>query len=672
MRRAPFPLLVVVLAALLPACRSGPIAEALCMVEVVPRDIRIEGNVEVADRDLFEAAAFELERFVKGEKYESDVADAAWSMERHLASRGYRGADVEYALEAGTATFTVREGTRAYLRSVRLSGVRCLDEQALLEYFEFSGEGPLGLPPVLYNERALEDAAEEVVREYRLQGFQDAEISAPRTTWSHEESCADVVFEVTEGPRYRVCEVTFDGVEPCDLGIRGTPYRARLATQAAGRVRSGLFERGHQFADVRASARLDRETACADIHIEAEPGPPVTLGCVRLRGLERTRPWFARSLVPLRRGDRLRQARIDTGVARLYRAGLFGGVDASVERVGPTTADLVLDLSELDARSVELEAGFGSYELARGGVRFQDRNVFGIGRVFQSEVRGHTKGGELDLEFIDPWILGPTRELHLDFGIITRKEPSYTFEGLHTALFVEDRVDDRLTLRGGYRLRSEQAFDIRAPIPGAERDGFVNSAGLFLELEVDTRDNVLLPTSGSLAEAGLFWSAPALGADLDFLEYRARLTHHVPLGSLVLALGASFRTKEILGGASALPIQERYFLGGESSVRSFEEAELGPIDAQGDPLGGLTSAQAHAELRIPLGLLEFHGALFYDGGVVNRRAFDVSGPWGHAVGAGLRYYFPFGPLRIDYAYGPGKRFAADDDGALHIALGFSF
>jgi outer membrane protein assembly complex protein YaeT len=657
---------------LLAGCRSGPIARALCVDEVVPARVRIEGNEAVRDRELVEAAAFELEGIrERGEVHESGVADAAWSMERYLESRGYHGSKVDYALENGIATFRVRAGKLAYLRSVRLQGVHALGECALLEYFDFSGEGPLGLPPVLYDERALEDAAEEVVREYRANGFQDAEISGPHTTWSQEEGCADVVFVVTEGVRYCVCDVTFEGVTPCDVGVRGKPYRARLTTEAVGKVRSSLLARGYQFAEVEGSAKLDKETGCAHIHIEARPGPRVCLRCVRIRCLDRTSRAFVRSLVPVRPGCVLRQSPIDCGVERLYRAGIFRSVDAHVERVGPATADLVVEVPELEARSIEVEAGWGSYELARGAVRFQDRNLFGIGRWFRSEVRAHTKGGELDVELIDPWILGPRRQLRLEFGLIRRKEPSYTFEGIRFGVAVEDRVCDWLTLRSGYRFRSEKAFAIRAAVPAAERTGFVNTAGFFGELEVDTRDSVLLPTSGTLATAGMFWSAPAFGADLNYLEYVARVTHHVPLGRPVLAVGASFRVKDVLSGPPTLPIQERYFLGGETSVRSFEESELGPVDAQGDPVGGLTSAQAHAELRFPL-IGDLHGAAFYDIGVVNPRSFDFSGSYGHAVGLGLRYYFPFGPLRVDYAYGPGTRFAADDDWALHIALGFPF
>ncbi len=223
----------------------------------------------------------------------------------------------------------------------------------------------------------------------------------------------------------------------------------------------------------------------------------------------------------------------------------------------------------------------------------------------------------------------------------------------------------------GYRMRIETADDREARIAGEEEDR-TRAAGLFTGVRHDTRDDRLFPTDGVLSEVSFFWSDENLLADLDFLETKVNWSRYVDVGrSAVLAFGFRFTTRDVQGDRKTLPIQERLFLGGETSVRSFGESELGPKDRGGDPLGGLTSAMATVELRRSI-WRDLDGALFYDYGTVSPDSWDISSPAGAAIGVGLRYRLPVGPLRLDFAYNPRHRFAASRKWALHLSFGFSF
>ena len=125
-------------------------------------------------------------------------------------------------------------------------------------------------------------------------------------------------------------------------------------------------------------------------------------------------------------------------------------------------------------------------------------------------------------------------------------------------------------------------------------------------------------------------------------------------------------------GAPSLPIQARLFLGGATSVRSFGAGELSPADAEGDALGGLSTATASVEWRMRIAG-ELHGAVFYDLGVVDAQALEFDDDVvGQGIGAGIRWHLPVGPLRLDAAWNPGERYAADRDWAAHLAIGFTF
>lgn len=662
-------------------CRCGPlrppavpeVPDVFTCEDGLPANARIEGHVAVTTAELAEAAELELDAFAKHRR-EADAEDAAWSMEQHLLGEGYHGATVDFEVVDQVAVFRVQEGGRAILSCIQLLGTRCLEQESLLEYFDLSGAELLGLGPVVYDPRNIEDGIEQIEREYRLHGFQHVKVHEPVEHWNAERDCVRITIQIDEDCRTCVRDVRFEGVRPCELGLRGRPYNERLPYEAAGRVRSGLLARGRQFATVKGKGHVTRgpDGCRADIDIVAVPGPCVRVEDICLRRLGRTNRVFARSLVPLRRGDVLYQGKLDQAQENFFRAGIFRSVHAEVVPTGPNTADLVFELPEIEARSVELQAGWGSYEMARGSIRYIDRNLLGIGRRFEAESRAHLKGWAGELDLIDPWIFGPDRTLLLHAGYERREEPSYTSTRVELSAAVEVVVGENCRFTGGYRFRTEKATDIEGELDEATLGGFLNTAGIFLEFEYDTRDNVMLPTRGTRVELGTFWSSPTLGADLDYLELYGRVVYVIPLGDVVLAIGAAARVKEILDGMATLPIQERYFLGGESNVRSFCESELGPVDDDGDPIGGLTAAHAHAELRFPLGFGEFYGAVFYDVGLVNEQSFDFSGPFGHAIGAGLRYYFPFGPVRLDVAYNPGDRFASDNRWATHFSLGFSF
>jgi translocation and assembly module TamA len=138
----------------------------------------------------------------------------------------------------------------------------------------------------------------------------------------------------------------------------------------------------------------------------------------------------------------------------------------------------------------------------------------------------------------------------------------------------------------------------------------------------------------------------------------------------VLGIAGRFSARHILDDRADLPIQQRYFLGGATTVRSFYEDQLGPTE-NGEPRGGLTAVEASAEVRQRI-KGELYGAVFFDYGTLDVEGFSVRSLPGFAVGAGARYYLPVGPIRFDVAYNPGELFAADARWAFQLAFGFSF
>lgn len=628
--------------------------------------VRFEGRKELAERDLLAAARRELASYREKGRRPADAADAAYSMELLYRDEGYAHAGVSFAQRPDALLFKIEEGPLVRLGPVRLEGVAQVPYSELEPLVEF--EGPAFGEPV-FRRSEVEAAASEVEAAYLLRGFLDVEVEDPDVDFSDDRARANVRIRVREGKQYVVERVEWEGVDPPDDDrTEGEPYHVRVPAQVAARVRRRLLDAGHQRAEVDYETEIDRERARAVIRIRAKPGPVVRLHALRFEGQERTRERFLRRRVPLSVGDVVAQRLLDRGLDNLFRSGLFSQVRPHLASKGEDETDLTIELEELKARTLDFELGYGSYELARGAVRYRDRNLFGLGRTLATEARVSVKSYAANALFKDPFLLGNRNTLEIGVGYLVREEPSFDLEAIDFDFIVSRDFEGPYDARFGYRVRFEEAENA----PEDQEEGFIRTAGLFLSVRRDTRDSLVLPNAGSIIRFGILWSSPSLGADLDFLEVELRATKHVRLGErVVLAVGANLRTREILNEDANLPIQERLFLGGESSIRSFRESELGPFDADGDPLGGLTSLEAHVELRVRVwrGL---HVAMFYDVGNIAVRSFAFEGPPGHAVGLGLRYYLAVGPIRVDFGYNPGRRFAADESWAIHLAFGFAF
>jgi len=141
------------------------------------------------------------------------------------------------------------------------------------------------------------------------------------------------------------------------------------------------------------------------------------------------------------------------------------------------------------------------------------------------------------------------------------------------------------------------------------------------------------------------------------------------------AMGMVLATRAQLGGINShdddgfVPIEDRFFAGGSSSVRGWTRAMLGPKDDEGIPIGGKSLIELSAELRYPIvGILS--GVVFTDAGNVwlDEFTYDID-DFHYATGLGMRIATPIGPIRVDVAR---PIFDDDHDIQLHINVGQAF
>src|SRR5262249_26466515 len=209
---------------------------------------------------------------------------------------------------------------------------------------------------------------------------------------------------------------------------------------------------------------------------------------------------------------------------------------------------------------------------------------------------------------------------------------------------------------------------------------------------LDFRQSPLVDPRGFVANNTLDAATSAFGSEIELIRSTVRLSYFLPFGPKTLTPGVAadetvpplrrwFQQSSLAFGtraglvhslnhsgpdeATTIPIDERFFNGGATTVRSFGERELGPHDRKGNPIGGEFYTVYNVEYTFPL-YGELKGATFFDAGnLLPTSEHPSMDDIRYALGLGLRYQLPIGPIRLDYGFNPDPQ-RHEDDGAFHL------
>lgn len=629
----------------------------------------------------------------------SYVDDAAYEVELFLRERGYSTATArfEIAEDGRKPTIIVDAGARSTIGEVVVRTVGDeppISNEDLARYVSGPTTGLFGSGPMLFVEERIRATPERVRRDLVALGHLDAEVRLTSGASAPEAGGpVRVEMEVTAGRRYRVVEHTFEldrtapalgdaaEAEVDDAIVRVfesrdgrlPTFQPRLVSAVRGAVGDALASNGYPDAEVVVEPDIDEETATVEVAVTAIPGPYVTVREVVIQGQDRTRTSFLRSRLALEDGDTYDAKALRKSIQKLYRTGLFSQITTTLEGDGERRS-IRVELEERPAVEVFAEPGFGSYELGRLTLGARHRNLFGRGISSVAEATVAVRATRAQVGLSDPWFLQRdlTGDLRVDFD--RREEPSFLRESRGIGAFVTKEWTRRRSTTLGYRFGRSSAKDVDVVDEEVlDLQSTVNVAALFATQRFDTRDALFAPSTGGLAEFNFEFGANPLASELEFLRGQLTTSYFAPLSHTdVIAVNLRLGAIVPIFDQTSIPIQERFFAGGENSVRSFRESQLGPEDADGEPLGGEAFGSASIEWRHELvGALQT--AMFLDAGFVESQAedifsFDDVRP---GVGFGLRYLLPIGPLRVDAAFNPDKR-PTEDEWVVHFSIGMPF
>ncbi|MBN2492286.1 MAG: BamA/TamA family outer membrane protein [Planctomycetes bacterium] len=673
------------------AAGTGARAQAPATTPAVPPkpDYRyLLVNHRPFDRDtLIACMRSELERFEREDGVLSHLDDAAYALECFYRMRGYPDAEVAFSVRdipGGKAVvFTVNAGLKVEIESVSVLGNFAFDTDLLLALAECRALRA-GAP---YVERDLGADMDRIEALYVRSGYPDARVE-PTLLKAPSGRTVQVLVRVEEGALVHLAEVRFAGNRrlPSDILAQEVarflvpprPFHRLLAEEVRAIVLDRYGGEGFPFARIEIDTTFDRSAGKAVLTLVIEEGARARFGTVRIAGNDLTRDSVILGQMLPRAGERYDQDRVWKSEVELYNTGLFsrvslkpGAFEPDPEDPAEGTLDLDLVVAERDPIQLEFYGGYGSYEKLRGGVALRDINLFGTGRMVETKFKASFVGVRAELNFEDRMTLGRNFALALRNSFEMREFPSFDLTEYETALEVGYQLTRELDTRVRYRYRSSDAENVSDP-QAVDRVGAISISGFTLSATFDSRDNPIEPESGLVLGASYEWADRVLGGDIDFHRVVGTWRGYLAVApGWVLAAGVRGGSIVPFGRTEGIPIQERFFSGGASTVRSFKEFELGPRSPAGDPQGGEAFLVANTELRYPIYKL-LAGTVFADLGQVWQRHEDfASGSLSWGLGGGLHLRTPIGPARVDAAWNPDPN-DGEDRWNLHVSVGYAF
>jgi outer membrane protein assembly complex protein YaeT len=570
------------------------------------------------------------------------------------------------------------EGT-IKVHSLSFKGVKAVDEGLLKSVLATRQSSKIPWGRRAFFDRSRFDAdLKRIQAFYADRGFPNARVTGFDVKLNDEQDEVDLAVTIAEGEPVLVASIDFTGFEvipPAQFAELkkhvvlkvGQPRDRQLVASTRELAVNALKDHGFPYGKVLAEEDNGADGKEARLTFSAQPGKVAHFATVEIVGNKSVEEDVIRRQLTFRPGDLYQRSEVQDSQRRLYRLELFqfANIEPLNQEQQPSDVPVRVTVAEGKHHRVNFGVGYGSEEKARGDAEYRNVNFLGGARSAGAHVRWSSLDRGARVDFTQPSFLRPRFSLGFTGQQWYTYTPAYNSVASGGKLTLTHRSSQNtswsasLTSEHDVSSITDLAFNdpkLRTtlialgldPTTRAQR-GNLNALGA--DFEHSTADSPLNPRRGfSIAlhveEAGRLvpGSFSYYAASADGRHY-LQMTDNIVFASRVQA----GNIRPIGNDPANVPFGKKYFLGGATSIRGWGRYEVGPL-VSGQPIGGNSMFAFSEELRATLrGRLS--GVVFIDAGNVwaDSGAFNLR-DLRYAVGPGLRYETPIGPLRFDLGY----------------------
>ncbi len=625
-------------------------------------------------------------------------------IEEMYREKGFRFAQVRYAMEEIAnnqirVTYTLDEGDKVKIGDIRFDGNTVFSDLRLQLAMKNTKESNLVwrlFKKDIYNPASLDEDLEKVRDLYRRQGFKDVLIARPEIdvdakrpnapTIKEQKRRLAITIPVEEGERWKLGEVSIDGNEVLTDEFllrqferpRGSWLRSKAVNDFEEKVGKLYQSLGHVFSQVETELReREGQANVADLVVHIDERDQFRVGRMTFDGNSKTRDKVLRREMLVQESSVMNMNGLRNSLLKIRQLNYFTldedePIDFDFDAEAKTV-DLTVKGEEADRTELQFGGGFSEFDGFFGQFSIRTTNFLGRGETVGASAQIGRQRDLFNLEYRIPWWLDRPQSLgvnlfnssiesrvqtDVDFqqsfsgGSVTYGRNLGAFQSLNlTYSFLDSENTQTLFQTDGTSLSRVNNFTTSSLRP----------FWLF-----NTLDSRFEPFRGLRATASIEFAGGALGGSTEFIKPIIGATFFKPISrrpfKSTFAINAQMGYITGIGGASDRPelfAQQRFFLGGESTVRGFRRRSLTAINESGEiirdedgfPLGGEKMAQFNLEYHVVMGG-PFRLVLFGDAGGVFAASQDFDPDlMRYSAGIELRVLVPlFGaPLRFIWA-----------------------
>ncbi|MDP2896604.1 MAG: outer membrane protein assembly factor BamA [bacterium] len=516
--------------------------------------------------------------------------------------------------------------------------------------------------------------------------------------------------QLYEGPQYFAGSFTIEGnailTDEELLGVctlkQGSPFDPFALERDRMAVYDKYGERGYIDALVSLERKPSDKPQVLDVVYTITENEQIRIGKIEVTGNLITKDKVIRREIGVNPGELFNMRKVRLSVQRLKNLNYFGDLaNPAAEGViaydRPTDVegvrDLVIEVRERPTGRLWFGGGvssvydvFGTIEVTQSNFdwkRWRSPFLRGAGQKARVKALLGTKRTDFIFSFTEPWLFD--RQLSFGFDIF-RTDQRYLserrfYDQKNTGFDLKLYKSIAPATRAGviYKLeRVDLNVDEDASETIKKEEGESTVSSLEFETVRDTTDSYLMPTRGTRLSGSWQVAGSFLGSDEEFFKHEYRAAHYIRLYGrrhILRLLGRVGFAQEI-GDADDVPIFERLFLGGPTTIRGFRYRTVGPKDELGEPIGGKSMLMLSAEYDYPI-YGPLRGAIFYDTGNVWYDSYDVDPSDLRAgAGVGVRIIIPVMgqpiPINLDYGWPIDRDEWASKSGRFDFSMGFNF
>ncbi len=566
----------------------------------------------------------------------------------------------------------------------------------------------------VFKENKLTEDTQKIKEKLQEYGYMEATIGEPRleevtkkTIFFKTQTMKKIVVPINAGYRYSVGDISIEGNKAVSAQYlrsliklqNGEVYNTKIREKAVESIGEAYRNVGFLYVQVMPVESLDPKNKRVNVTYNIYEGEVTFLSRLEFRGNTYTKDKVIRREMLLREGDRFSLALFKDSMLRIKQLGLVDlekDPDIRPDPEDPTQIDAIVNVKELQRNNIQFTAGYSGYEGFFIALSYSTVNFLGAGENLEVTAQYGKRVRNYAFGFSEPYFMD--MPISLGFNIYDRYlDYPYMYSR-------KDRGIDLITgarlwgyLRGNLtysyskiELRESKytlPADYYSGYPGYPGYGYggypiypgygygkYNVSALIPTLYRSTVDSPLTPSHGTLYLVSVKYAGGPLGGEVDFIKPHFEWTFYRPiLPRQVLGLHVDYSFIQSFGGME-VPYWERFYLGGERSIRGYDIYSVGPRDESGYMIGGLSSFYLNAEynfrLSEPLSLI-----VFYDMGNAYDKGQKIDfGNMFSSVGLEARIFVPAlrVPFRLIFAYNNRLIYRGDTNFNFRFAIGTTF